>query len=63
MSRQAFTPARWSGLMKVGMMADRSSMIGLTMECRPDWSLSGILCIDFDTPHLVRIAKVALQYT
>ena len=29
--------------MTVGMMADRSSVIGLTMERQPDWSFSRIL--------------------
>ena len=36
-SRQAITPGRWYGLMTVGMMAERASQIGLTMEYRPDW--------------------------
>ena len=36
-SRQDITPARRRGLMTVGMMADRSSVIGLTVESRPDW--------------------------
>ena len=61
-SRQAITPARSCGLMTVGMMADRSSVIGLTREYRPNWSFSMILCRDFDRPQWVRIAKVALQY-
>ena len=62
-SRQAITPARWCGLMIVGMMADRSSVIGLTREYLPNWSFSMILCRDFDRPQWVRIAKVALQYS
>ena len=62
-SRQAITPARWCGLMTVGMMADRSSVIGLTREYRPNWSVSMILCRDFDRPQWVRIPKVALHYT
>ena len=37
-------------------------VIGLTMERRPDWPFSGILCIDFDRPHWVRIVKVTLHY-
>ena len=61
-SRQAITPARWCGLMTVGMMADRSSVIGLTREYRPNWSFSMILCRDFDRLQWVRIAKVALHY-
>ena len=61
-SRQAITPARWCGLMTVGLMADRSSVIGLTREYRPNWSFSMILCRDFDRPQWVRIAKVALHY-
>ena len=36
--------------MTVGTMADRSSVIGLTREYRPDWSFSMILCRDFDRP-------------
>ena len=44
------------------MMADRSSALGLTREYRPDRSFSRILCIDFDRPQWVRIAKVALHY-
>ena len=59
-SRQAITPARWYGLMTVGMMADRSSVIGLTREYRPNWSFSMILCRGFDRAQWVRIAKVAL---
>ena len=59
MRRRAITPARWWGLKAFSIIADRSSVIGLTMECRPDWSFSRILCIDFDRPHRVRIAKVA----
>ena len=35
----------------------------LTMERRPDWLFSRILFIDFDRPHWVRIAKVALHYS
>ena len=61
-SRQAITPARWLGLMTVGMMADRSSVIGLTMECGPDGLFSRILGIHFDRPQWVRIAMVALHY-
>ena len=61
-SRQAITPARWCGLMTVGMMADRSSVIGLMGEYRPDWSFSRILCRDFDRTQWVVIAKVALHY-
>ena len=49
-------------MMTIGMMADESSVIGLTREYRPDWSFSRILCIDFDRPQWVRIAKVALHY-
>ena len=49
--------------MTVGMMADRSLVIGLTREYRPNWSFSMILCRDFDRPQWVRIAKVALHYT
>ena len=49
-SRQAITPARWCGLMTVGMMADRSSVSGLTREYLPDWSFSRMFCIDFDIP-------------
>ena len=48
--------------MTVGMSADRSSVIGPTRKYRPDWSFSRILCIDFDRPQWVRIAKVALHY-
>ena len=48
--------------MTVGMMADRSSVIGLTREYRPDWSFSRTLCKDCDRPQWVRIAKVALHY-
>ena len=48
--------------MTVGMMADRSSVIGLTREYLPIWSFSMILCRDFDGPQWVRIAKVALHY-
>ena len=62
MSRQAITPARWCGLMTNGMMEDRSSVIGLTREYRPNWSFSTILCRNFDRPQWVRIAKVALHY-
>ena len=62
MSRQAITPARWFELMTVGMMAHRSSVIGLTMDYRADWSFSSILCIDCDRPQWVRIAKVALLF-
>ena len=62
-SRQAITPARWCGLMTVGMMADRSSVIGLTREYRANWSFSMILCTDVYRPQWVRIAKVALHYT
>ena len=61
-SRQAITPARWCGLMTVGMMADRSSVIGPTREYRTNWSFSMILRKDFDRPQSVRITKVALQY-
>ena len=62
-SRQAITIARWCGLVTVGMMADRSSVIGLTREYRPNWSFSMILCRDFDRPQWVKIAKVALPYS
>ena len=47
--------------MIVGIMADRSSVIGLTREYRPNWSFPMILCRDFDRPQLIRIAKVALH--
>ena len=61
-TRQAIMPARRCGLMTVGMMADRSSVIGDRREYLPYWSFSTILCIDFDGPQWVRIAKVALRY-
>ena len=61
-SRQAITPARRCGQLTVGIMADRSSVIGLTREYRPDLSVSKILCMDFDRPQWVRIAKGALHY-
>ena len=56
---QAIMPDPWSELMKFGIMADRSSVIGRTNVCGTDWSFSRILRIDFDRSHLVRIAKVA----
>ena len=62
-SLQAITPARWCGRITVSMMADGSSVIGLTTEYRPDWSFSRILCIDFDRSQWVGSAKVALHYT
>ena len=61
-SRQAITPARWCVLMTVGMMADRSSVMGITREYQPDWSFSKILCMDFVILQWVRIAKVELHY-
>ena len=60
-NRQAITSARWCGGMTVGMMADRLSVIGLTMEYRPDWSFSRIICIDFDRSQWARISEVALH--
>ena len=44
------------------MMAERSSVIGLTREYRPNWSVAMILGRDFNRPQWVRIAQVALQY-
>ena len=57
LSRQAITPARCSRLMIGGMMAGRSSVIGLMMEFRPELSFSRILCIDFDRPTRLESPK------
>ena len=49
--------------MTVGMMAEGSSVIGVTREYRPNWSFSMILCRDFDRSEWVRIVKMPLHYT